>query len=392
MSRRALVTALALAVAAGSASGEIWFPAEDQDVVRRAEAIVVGHVDEHSIEYIPHAAGENEGRSWEHHARLVVSEVLKGALAPGSTPIVIHYGIDVLVDGRFERDGNFTDVNSFRDKAAKGIVELVPSLHDVGGGGPLLGEDMRQDHLWFLRHAPEGYLRGKANRELTGILDEQDVQPLALRGYFAAYLAVDPEPKVREWLRDHPAAAPGALRFIEHCEVQRILREPDPARRVERLLPYFRAGGFWGLRDEVWEAIEACGDAAGPYLIALMTSSEYPDRQRRWVVIEMLGRIRYARAYDAIANLVAAHDASFANWMKQPWWSDAARQEQACREIGSEMCSGITALGQLGDARAVPLLRQVRDRWSGAPGWGASIREVCRDALKLLDRGASQPR
>src|SRR5687767_1839303 len=112
MLRHALATVLALAAPSAAAFGRTWSPAEDQEVVRRAEVIVVGRLEDGSVQFVPHATREHEGRSWEHHATLVVSEVLKGTLAPGKTTVVIHYGLDVLVDGRFEQDGSFTDVNS----------------------------------------------------------------------------------------------------------------------------------------------------------------------------------------------------------------------------------------------------------------------------------------
>lgn len=390
MLHRVLLAVALVAFASSIAFARLWVPAEDVDVVARAEAIVVARLDAGSIRYVPHAASGDEGRSWEHHATLVVAETLKGDLAPGRTDIVIHYGLDLLVDGRFERDGHFVDVTSLRDARPEGIVELFPS--DDVAGGPLLGRDLREDHVWFLRRAPEGHLRGKASRDRLGVLDVQDVQPLALRDYFSAYLTQDPEPAVRAWLRAHPGEPAGALRFLEHCEIRRILREPDASRRVERLLPYFRLGRLWGHRDEVREAIEACGDSAGPYLVALLRSGEAEDRPRRWLVLEMLGRLRYARAYDSIAALVAAHDAAFERWMEQTWWSDAARREQASRELGSELCSAITALGELGDRRAAPLIRRVRERWSGQDGWGRSIRERCRDALRSLEPAPPKPR
>lgn len=393
MGRRSLAAVLVLAALPVAAFGELRLKPEDQDVVRRAEAIVVGHLEAGSIEYVQHPHRADEGMSWEHRATLVVTEVVSGSLPKGKTPVVIHYGLNVLVDGRFEQEGNLADVTSLRGARAKGIVEIVPD--DLLGDpdtGRLIGEDMRDDHVWFLRHAPEGFLRGKANHELLGVLDPEDLQPLRLRGYFSTYLADDPEPGVRAWLRAHPNDSADALRFLEHCEVRRIARDPDLHRRVERLLPYFRGWRSWGNRDEVRESIEACGDAAGPYLVAMLRSADHQDRQRRWTVLEMLGRIRYAPAYEPIAALVAAHDSSFENWMKLPWWSDPTRREQACRDVGSELCAGIAALGQLGDTRAAPLIRRVSDRWSGRDGWGESVRGSCRDALKLLDPAAEKPR
>ncbi len=48
---------------------------EDATVVGRSELIVVGRLVAGSIKYVPHARKPDRGRSGEHHANLVISEV-----------------------------------------------------------------------------------------------------------------------------------------------------------------------------------------------------------------------------------------------------------------------------------------------------------------------------
>lgn len=60
---------------------------EDATVVDRSELIVVAHIKPGSTEYVPHKKQPDEGASWEYHATLVVSEVLKGKCDDKEIPI-----------------------------------------------------------------------------------------------------------------------------------------------------------------------------------------------------------------------------------------------------------------------------------------------------------------
>jgi hypothetical protein len=66
---------------------------EDATVVERSELIVVAHLKEGSIQHVPHKRKPDEGASWEHHAILVITKVLKGKCDTAEIPIVIHYGL-----------------------------------------------------------------------------------------------------------------------------------------------------------------------------------------------------------------------------------------------------------------------------------------------------------
>ena len=76
---------------------------EDATVVERSELIVVGRLKRGCIEYVPHKKKPHEGASWEHHATLVISEVLRGTCRDKEIPIVIHYGLTPVVGGYVKR-------------------------------------------------------------------------------------------------------------------------------------------------------------------------------------------------------------------------------------------------------------------------------------------------
>src|SRR5262245_9042942 len=93
--RRLCSLLLGLAVLAALAPpAQAWMRGrfEDGEVVSRSPLIVVGYLRRGTLERVEHPDIGN-GLSWEHHATLIVSEVLKGRAEAREIPIVIHYGL-----------------------------------------------------------------------------------------------------------------------------------------------------------------------------------------------------------------------------------------------------------------------------------------------------------
>ncbi len=65
----------------------------DEEIVSRGEFIVIGHIRDGSVVFIPHAPTPSGGASWEHHAELLISEVRKGQAKSNSMVVSIHYGL-----------------------------------------------------------------------------------------------------------------------------------------------------------------------------------------------------------------------------------------------------------------------------------------------------------
>src|SRR5436190_1960847 len=124
---------LLLLVASLASQAAAWIRPqfEDDEVVARSEAIVAGGIKEGSVRRVEHAKPPGEGRSWEHHATLVVKRVLKGNVAEKEIPIVFHYGLDPIVDPA-------TGAIRIADNGGKSTMELA-------------GGDARGENLWFLR-------------------------------------------------------------------------------------------------------------------------------------------------------------------------------------------------------------------------------------------------
>ncbi len=170
---------------------------EDAVVVERSELIVVARLKPGTIQYVPHKKTPGSGASWEHHAVLVITEVLKGKCREKEIPIIIHYGLTPVVDGKVNR-ANFTiDIRRNRGDELKGLIEIL----DTGGSASFMNpfvKDAGKNNLWFLRKRSGTYGR-KPGKGKYGIVDPEDLQPLELKDYFLAYLADNPENAVREY-------------------------------------------------------------------------------------------------------------------------------------------------------------------------------------------------
>jgi hypothetical protein len=145
---KGILAAWLFVLCAGVAQAWLRPEYEDATVVERSELIVVAHIKEGSIMYVPHDKKSWEGASWEHHATLVIREVLKGKCADKEIPIIIHYGLDPVVEGYVKRDAFTINNRGSKNDYPKGIIQI----RDTGGNkGFELVKDARNDNLWFLR-------------------------------------------------------------------------------------------------------------------------------------------------------------------------------------------------------------------------------------------------
>ena len=178
-----LYTFIILAVFCFSQTAQAWMRVyrDDGKVVEEAEIIVMARLKPGSVRIVHH----EKGRSWEHHLTLLVSEVLKGRSTEGELPIVVHYGLNVVTGRKMD------DTRGFMS-AQPGYPEEAVDLFDHGDMAGWLSEDIRKDHLWFLR-----MLQGRGRDGLPpalGIEEPSDLQLPVLRPYFRAMLSRDPEP------------------------------------------------------------------------------------------------------------------------------------------------------------------------------------------------------
>lgn len=374
---------------------------EDEQVVKRSELIVVGALKEGSVVVVTHPREGESGRSWETHATLRIRKVIKGECWASELPIVIRYGLDIQVDGQLSQGGALDKPTTL--PAAKKSMRLMDTGNSSIGSPPTV-DDVRQDNLWFLSQG--GVLTQPADQSLGiveplppakpsswkaqpdgksfGIGDPEDVQPGNLQKYFESYLAKDPEAAVRATLAQQPEIAARAVRYLQHCEIQRILKEIDPALRVERLLPYYQGHIYWNDHSEARAGILAAGAVAGPYLMAIYQES---GNTRREDIMQMWGELRYRACVPILIDLLKQEDQFWAKQELKPgWWNhevDSALTRQR-RDSYGLVYAAVNALAKISDPDAEAAVVLTRRRWVAIKFENPQLVEACDRVLKNM--------
>jgi hypothetical protein len=330
---------------------------------------VVAAIKEGSVQWIPHA-DTGGGSSGEHHVLLKVSSTLKGKSAAAEIPVTLDYGVTPTT----------RTASGLKPTTLPGAKEPL-MIVDVGGGFGVVLADSLRENIWLLR------LDKDARYHVT---DPEDLQPLALKGYLACYLAQDPETAVRAQVQRQPEIATRATRYLAHLEIQRIRREPDAAVRAERLLPYVMAGYPWAVRHEAGKALADCGASAGPYLMGayqLRPNEPLPED-----IIELWGKIRYVGAVDVLIGILDDGDRFWgAQELKTGWWNEHPESPltRTRREQYGMAYKAVAALEAIGSSRARDAIEKTRRRWAAIePEEHWQIVEVCDRALATLNRSA----
>jgi hypothetical protein len=380
--REALFLLVVLALAGSRAAAFSRSRHEDADVVARSEQIVVARVQEGSIRREPLRDGLTGAAAYIHHAMLSVTEVIKGDLKETQIPIIIHYGLLPVVRGKTRPAGAPRDIRGRRGDEAEGSIRIGDmATHSFA---PLAVEDARTDNLWFLRRR-SGYFGREPGQGDYGIVDPEDLQPLALKGYFLAYLSAEPEAAVHRAIARDPAVAGRGQRFLDRQEVHRLLAIDDPRRRVERLLPHFLKGLGSGEYFEARSGIVGCGQVAGSALWSV-----YRDPRSSFLredVIRMWGEIGYRGCVPELIILLKEHDRFWAAQdLEADWWNRDVYGTRTGkrRDVWCEDLSAVRALGRIGDPAARPVVEAVRRRWDAFAFEPRGIVEACDEALRSL--------
>lgn len=354
---------------------------EDAVIVARSELIVTGHLEKNSIEYVPHDNKPDEGRSWEHHATLIASGVLKGDLKQKEIPIIIHYGLTPKVDGRFL----FSGYGMSLPGNPKDAIEIWDTGNSRRSFEPIV-KDAGQKIIWFLRRR-SGRRGERSGIDKFGIVDPEDIQSLSLKNYFLAYLSKDPEKAVKDQLEQNPVIAKRAQRYLDHIEIQRIIKTVDTREKVEKLLPYYIRGKRWGIKSEAREGIISCGEIAGPYLRKMFDSTA--NKHLRRDIIRIWGAIKYKDCVPLLISLLTEHDKFWAKQQLQDDWWNADKDTKRRRKrqnIYGEVYYTVATLKDIGDNRAKNAVELTKQRWQEINFDNPQIVEECERALKVFSQ------
>ena len=392
MYRSALIAILTLCCANANAWLRMQYP--DVILVERSELIVVGHIKKDSITYVAHAVSNGGGRSWEHHATLIITEIIKGKCEEREIPIVIHYGLDPMIGGQFlqARGGSGSYVSLF-GKGAK-IEKDQIDLFDTGSSAvsftPFFSS-AETDNLWFLRRRAGIYGREPGTGDY-GIVDPEDVEKLELKDYFTKYLENEPETAVRAYVATHPLLAQRTKRYFAHLEVQAILKIDAVETRAKRLVPYFVDRQYWYDEDqtkgqsgcEARDGLVACGDTACSLLVKLFDDPAMV--RNRQDIIEVWSNARYKGAVPLLIDLLKKQDDFWSRQTLQgDWWNAVNTPEnEARRRFYGEVYSAVNALHHIGDTRAKDAIELTLKRWKVIAFSNPQIIEACEQALRDL--------
>lgn len=348
---------------------------EDATVVERSELIVVGRLNGDSIRKVPHERRPDEGQSWEYHATLTITEVLKGKAPGEEIPIVIHYG---LTPSRWIIQYGL-DPDSPREEV--GPIEM----YDSGNSSlsPLI-EDVETENLWFLRRR-SGLYGQEPGTGNYGIVDPEDVQPLQWKDYFLSYLSTDPEGAVADYARRNPHASDRSRPYLDHLEVQRILKLADPRERCEKLLPFFLSRTSWNGEWEARKGLIQCGPLAGARLEEVFLDPKH--RELRLEILYLWSDLRYREITPFLVKLLKKHNRSgqAKRLEKEGLSSDNSAESRRKSAVLHEVLYSVRALGVFQDPRSQAVLEATRDRWK-AIKTGDQIVEECEAALRNLSQ------
>ncbi|MEO1083746.1 MAG: hypothetical protein AAFY88_05845 [Acidobacteriota bacterium] len=367
----------------GSTEAELRRTYEDFTVVERADLIVMATIMPKTIQKVSHQPEPRRtGMSWEHHATLVVSEVLKGSLGaeqgvletPRELPIVFDYGLGPSI-GRAPwktHDG--------RDPAE--VVEIVDYGNSVVSFTPLIA-DAREDTLWLLRRQTGSRRQHSSGQGKLRLQDPEDVWSSAGRGVILAYLSEDPEGQIRQAVAAGDPR-PSSKRFLAHRELERIRQIDDLEKRFERLLPYFLDLARWNISWIAQDAMEECGAACAEDLENVFRDLE-PGRVRNQIMA-IWGDLQHRAAVPLLIEALEegvryfAADPSQEAGLSREQMSEKRRERNSAR---SDVLTATDTLSKMPDPSARAILEKTRDQWRSFEN--DQIVEAAGQALGRLD-------
>jgi hypothetical protein len=313
----------------------------DDKLVELSDCIVIGHAKNDSIE----------------KPILVISEILKGTPPSKEIPIIVPNWMAV------EKGSGWAALTGDHDPNP-GIViaELGSMPHPICG-------NILHDQIWFLRTDPKGYSNEKDGHVLR-IWDPADVQPVELKEYFEAFLAPHPEDTLKQLAVGDSSLALRSQTFLNHADIQRILKEPDVQIRAKLLLKYYLFTDDKKRPPDQGEAAlqlwESCGQTGAALLLPYFSDPKYKAMQS-----DIMGLWANAQYHGGIPLLVEMLEKETRFWQNQTpdqrdLWVDirpghSPTNEQNSSRLRIEMI--LFVFRQVPDPRAKAEVEKVSPIW-----------------------------
>jgi hypothetical protein len=377
----------AIVLAPFLSTGAIAFiraPMWDDVLVDQSDLIVIAHLKENQFEMANDPENPQPDRKM-FYTTLVVSKVLKGSAPLGDLRVGLHDpNYPTVLGGPLaivpSPAGEHPDAS-----AAIGIAAIVGTIFATST------DDVRQDHLWFLRtHATTDYHYPNSAGS-PGLWFPEGVQPLKLEPYYQAIFAgdadavgafADADPK--SWWSHRVHFCQAAL------EVKNAATIPDLNARCDELLAiYVREGPFTPAGELALKDVMDCGPSGEAKLASTFLDSQNHDLDRR-SILTAWQQTNYAGATPAIIKWLRDEDA---------WWNTKMIADKiwACHEgqrggddprgtsFRNIYCS-VENLAGSQNAEAQLLVIQIREHWKAAAPFDSNndFLKVCDDAIARL--------
>ncbi|HWB60210.1 MAG TPA: hypothetical protein VG733_12005 [Chthoniobacteraceae bacterium] len=329
---------------------------------READLIVVARVKENSLVRVTFGPKGNEDFRWEYHAVLIVTEVLKGDFHDKELPIAI-------VDGLSPGSGT------------NGKGEKVIPLFDSFDEPAMICDDISKDQIWFLSKRAQDAAQNAAQNAApdpkpagNGIAYETAgwscIKPTDLKPYYAALFTDHPDDLLKPYLTSDDKLLAATVRdYFDHKEIAEIAKDPDPASRFDRVMPYYlrTLGASYSTagRDAAL-VIMSCGDVAGEKLIPVFENME--NSNFKATVISMWEDLAYTKAVPVLIKVLETQNHT--------------NLQQQDRNL---IYSTDRALGHLEDPSAKKVLEETKNIWATAKYPDQSIVGECTTALKAIE-------
>lgn len=349
----------------------------DDALVDQSDLIVIAHLKENRFEIGKDSQGRASGRK-VFFTTLVVGQILKGSAALGDLRVGLH-------------DPNYPTVLGGPEAIVPEQATEHPDPAAEIGVAAIMGtvwatttDDIRRDHIWFLRTEPPPQLRSSDIAGPPGLWFPEGVQPVKLGSYYQAIIKVDAkavaafdDQKGEWWSR--------RVRFASKSVAARqALLESDLGARCDELVKIYRSEspfsppGILALKE-----IMDCGTIGAVKLIPLFVKTDDHTLDRRSIL----------QAWQQSGYTGAAPD--ILTWLRneETWWEtktkadmvfganegqkggDAYNDPRAV-SFRNIICS-IDSLRDFHTDEARTVIERVRNHWKAAASF-ASNNELLR--------------
>jgi len=369
-----------------NADAFIRAPMWDDDLVDQSDLIVIAHLKENRFETAKDLQNPQPNRKM-FFTTLVISKILKGSTSLGELRVCLHDpnyptvlgGAPAIVP---PEAGEHPDPS-----AAIGVAAIVGTIFTVST------DDIRQDHLWFLRsQAPTQYHSADTPGQ-PGLWFPEGIQPAKLVPYYQAIMNGDAkavaayDDKKGDWWSRR-------VRFAsERLAAKQTLLENDPSARCDELLRiYTTDGAFSPPGILALKEIMECGKLGASKLIPLFVKADDHTFDRR-SILQAWQAAGYKEAEPFILLWLRGEE----DWWETKTTADMVFGAKDGQKGGDPyndpravsfrniFCS-IEALGNYRAGEAREVIQRVRDHWKAAAPFDSNndLLKTCDDVLMNL--------